>query len=94
MFGKLLPNALPGWQAEEVQTTAVGNVGFGMSSASRRYNNPKGDNVEVQITGDSARSRSSQPSSPTSDRGAIGKIRDDRQPARRASRDGKPHGCQ
>jgi hypothetical protein len=53
-FGKLLPNALAGWTAEEVQTTAVGAVGFGASTASRSYRNVKGDNVEVQITGDSA----------------------------------------
>jgi hypothetical protein len=53
-FGKLLPNALAGWTAEEVQTTAVGAVGFGASTASRSYHNPKGDNVDVQITGDSA----------------------------------------
>jgi hypothetical protein len=53
-FGKLLPPALAGWKAEEVQTTAIGNVGFGASTASRTYSNAKGDNVEVQITGDSA----------------------------------------
>jgi hypothetical protein len=53
-FGKLLPQALAGWKAEEVQTTAIGNSGFGASTASRTYTNPKGDNVEVQITGDSA----------------------------------------
>jgi hypothetical protein len=53
-FGKLLPNALSGWTAEEVQTTAVGAVGFGASTASRSYRNAKGDNIEVQITGDSA----------------------------------------
>jgi len=53
-FGKLLPAALPGWKAEKVETTAVGSVGFGVSSASRRYENAKGEQVEVQITGDSA----------------------------------------
>jgi len=53
-FATLLPNALPGWKAEKVQTTALGAVGFGASTASRTYNNPKGDHVEVQITGDSA----------------------------------------
>ena len=52
-FVKLLPEPLPGWKGEEPQTTAVGAVGFGLSSASRRYSNQKGDNVEVQITGDS-----------------------------------------
>ena len=40
--------------ADDVQTTALGQVGFGVSAASRRYENAKGDNVEVQITGDSA----------------------------------------
>ena len=53
-FGKLMPPALSGWTAEEVQTTSLGAVGFGASSASRTYRNPKGDHVEVQITGDSA----------------------------------------
>ena len=53
-FGTLLPNPLPGWKAEKVQTAAAGMVGFGASMASRSYVNGKGDNVEVQITGDSA----------------------------------------
>src|SRR5262245_3780739 len=53
-FGVLLPNALPGWKAEKVQTTALGAAGFGASTASRTYNNAKGDHVEVQISGDSA----------------------------------------
>ena len=53
-FGALLPAALSGWKAEDVQTTALGQVGFGVSAASRRYENAKGDTVEVQITGDSA----------------------------------------
>src|SRR5437763_7238681 len=53
-FGKLLPAPLAGWKAEEVQTTSIGNVGFGASTASRSYTNGKGDGVEVQITGDSA----------------------------------------
>jgi len=53
-FGKLLPAALPGWKADAVQTTAVGSVGFGVSTASRRYEKPNGDQVEIQITGDSA----------------------------------------
>jgi hypothetical protein len=54
VFATLLPNALPGWKAEKPQITAFGAVGFGASTASRTYNNPKGDHVEVQITGDSA----------------------------------------
>ena len=53
-FATLLPNALPGWKAEKPQTTALGSVGFGASTASRTYNNAKGDHVEVQISGDSA----------------------------------------
>ena len=53
-FGKLLPAALAGWTAEAVQTVAVGAVGFGASTASRHYRKPNGDNIEVQITGDSA----------------------------------------
>lgn len=53
-FGALLPAPLSGWKAEDVQTSAVGQVAFGASSASRRYENAKGENVEVQITGDSA----------------------------------------
>src|ERR1043165_9332474 len=53
-FAALLPNALPGWKAEKPQTTAIGASGFGASVASRNYQNAKGDNVEVQITGDSA----------------------------------------
>ncbi len=53
-FGALLPAPLAGWTAEKVQTTAVGSTAFGASMASRRYSNGKGQNVEVQITGDSA----------------------------------------
>src|SRR5437764_14924877 len=45
-FGKLLPAPLAGWKAEEVQTTSVGAVGFGASTASRHYTNAKGDSVE------------------------------------------------
>ena len=53
-FAQLLPAPLAGWKAEKAQTAASGNVGFGASTASRSYANAKGDNVEVQITGDSA----------------------------------------
>ena len=53
-FAALLPAPLAGWKAEKAQTAAVGSVGFGASTASRSYTNAKGDNVEVQITGDSA----------------------------------------
>jgi hypothetical protein len=53
-FAALLPAPLAGWKAEKAQTAAVGGVGFGASTASRVYTNAKGDNVEVQISGDSA----------------------------------------
>jgi hypothetical protein len=53
-FAALLPDALPGWSADRSQTTAVGSMMFGASVASRSYSNAKGENVEVQITGDSA----------------------------------------
>ena len=53
-LGKLLPAALPGWTADEIQIAAVGSVGAGVSSASRRYENAAGDQIEVQMTGDSA----------------------------------------
>jgi hypothetical protein len=53
-LGALLPPALPGWKAGEVQTTAIGILGFNASSASRTYTNPKNEEVDVNITGDSA----------------------------------------
>ena len=53
-FAALLPDPLPGWKADRAQTTAMGAVMFGASVANRSYTNAKGDNVEVQITGDSA----------------------------------------
>jgi hypothetical protein len=53
-FAALLPAPLAGWKADRVQTAAVGAVGFGASTASRTYTNGKGQNVDVQITGDSA----------------------------------------
>jgi hypothetical protein len=53
-FAALLPAPLAGWKAEKAQTSAVGTVGFGASTASRTYTNAKNDTVEVQITGDSA----------------------------------------
>jgi hypothetical protein len=53
-FALLLPAALSGWTAEKVQISAIGQIGFGASTASRSYTNGKGDSVEVQITGDSA----------------------------------------
>jgi hypothetical protein len=53
-FAALLPGPLPGWTAEKAETTAVGAMAFGASMASRRYQNAKGQDVQVQITGDSA----------------------------------------
>jgi hypothetical protein len=53
-FAALLPAALPGWKAEDAQTQSVGQLGLGVSVASRSYENAKGDRIEVQITGDSA----------------------------------------
>ena len=54
-FVRLLPEALPGWNAEKAQAQAIGAVMFGgASSASRSYSNAKGDRVEISITGDSA----------------------------------------
>ena len=53
-FAELLPAPLPGWKAEKAQSSALGQVAFGASVASRSYSNTKGDTVEVQITGDSA----------------------------------------
>ena len=52
-FVTLLPKPLPGWKADEAQTTAVGSTAFGASQARRNYTNANGDNVDVQITGDS-----------------------------------------
>jgi hypothetical protein len=53
-FAALLPNPLPGWKAERVQTAAVGAMMLGASVASRNYSSGNGDTIEVQITGDSA----------------------------------------
>ena len=54
-FVKLLPEALPGWNADKAQAQAIGAVMFGgASSASRSYSNAKGDHVDISITGDSA----------------------------------------
>src|SRR5262249_11806851 len=53
-FAALLPAPLARWKAGKAETTAVGNVAFGASSASRTYTGPKEETVEVQITGDSA----------------------------------------
>ncbi len=53
-FATLLPNPLPGWKAEKPQAQTMGAAVFGASVASRSYSNAQGENVEVQITGDSA----------------------------------------
>ena len=50
----LLPAALSGWTAGKVETTSLGNVGFGVTSASRTYTGPDGKTAQVQISGDSA----------------------------------------
>jgi hypothetical protein len=53
-YGKLLPPPLAGWTADEVEITAVGSAAYGASSALRRYENKAGDQIEVQISSDSA----------------------------------------
>jgi hypothetical protein len=53
-FVTLLPKPLPGWTADDAQTTAIGSTAFGASNARRNYANANGDHVDVQITGDSA----------------------------------------
>ena len=53
-YAKMLPAPLPGWKADEVEITAVASAGYGASSALRRYENPAGDQIEVQISSDSA----------------------------------------
>jgi hypothetical protein len=53
-FGALLPAPLSGWTAGKVETTSLGNVAFGVTSASRTYTAADGKRVQVQISGDSA----------------------------------------
>jgi len=53
-YAKMLPAALPGWTADEVEITAMGSAGFGASSVLRRYENKAGDQIEVQIASDQA----------------------------------------
>ena len=53
-FATLMPAAMSGWKADEVQTAAVGGYGFGGSSASQTYTNAKDEQVNLKITGDSA----------------------------------------
>jgi hypothetical protein len=53
-FASLLPKALPGWKQEKTDTAAMGTSMFGASTATGRYTNAKGDDIEIQITGDLA----------------------------------------
>ena len=54
-FVALLPAPLAGWKAEKPETASLGAAAFGgASTATRRYTNDKNQDVEVQITGDSA----------------------------------------
>jgi hypothetical protein len=53
-FAALLPAPLSGWTAGKTETTALGSVGFGVTSASRTYTAGDGKTVQVQISGDSA----------------------------------------
>jgi len=53
-FATMLPEPLAGWTAEKARVSSLGQLDFGASVASRDYTNGRGDNVEVQITGDSA----------------------------------------
>jgi hypothetical protein len=74
-FVTVLPKPLPGWQADDAQTTAVGSTAFGASQARRNYTSTSGDNVDVQVTGDSAMIAQLAPimANPTF-AGAMGKI--------------------
>lgn len=48
-----LPEALPGWTAEDPTSNAVGVAGlFGGSTASRTYQNAQGQSVEIQVMSD------------------------------------------
>jgi hypothetical protein len=53
-FAALLPKALPGWKQEKTDATAMGTSMFGASMATGRYTNAQGEDIEIQITGDSA----------------------------------------
>lgn len=53
-FAALLPKALPGWKQDKTDTAAMGSHMFGATTATGRYTNAKGEDIEVQITGDSA----------------------------------------
>jgi hypothetical protein len=48
-----LPEPLPGWQAEEAQSSATGAAGlFSATTASRIYRNSQGQSVEIEIMTD------------------------------------------
>ena len=52
-LGAALPDALPGWTAEDVQSNAGGMAGvFGATTASRRYANAQGQTVEIEVMSD------------------------------------------
>ena len=52
-LGAALPEALPGWTAEDVQSNAAGVAGvFGATMASRRYSNAQGQAIEIQVMSD------------------------------------------
>jgi hypothetical protein len=53
-LGSALPAALPGWQAEKVETQTAGLAFLGGGSqASRTYRNAGGQNVQIQVTANS-----------------------------------------
>ena len=47
-FAKALPKPLPGWTADEAESSASGIMALGGSVASRRYK--KGDEIEIEIS--------------------------------------------
>jgi hypothetical protein len=49
-----LPEPLPGWTADKAESSSVGVSLFSASTATRRYTDSKGRDVQVRITGDSA----------------------------------------
>jgi hypothetical protein len=48
-----LPKPLPGWKADDPDTTAGGLFGFTGTQASRNYTNAKDDSIQVSIATDS-----------------------------------------
>ncbi len=47
-----LPDALPGWTAEEATSNAAGAGMFGGAQAARSYRNAQGQTVEIQVMSD------------------------------------------